>query len=301
MDWIKNLNEAITYMEEHMTEDIKYKQVAKIACCSSYHFQRMFAHIAGVPLSEYIRRRKMSLAAVDLQDRGMKIIDIAFKYGYSSPTAFNRAFQSVHGIAPSRVKKGGALLKSYPPVSFKLIAKGVEELEFRIEQKEAIRLLGVSTPLAQDFEEACERFWLKVLTEGSPEGFIDAEGSLLNDLNKICNAAPEGAFGIIIDGDEMPEKDWTYEDCRYFIGMPSTFAQDKFEEFIIPALTWAIFPGSSFFSDEIKTLDERIYTEWLPTSGYEFVEGFDVHFIPPTDALENAAFEIWVPVRKKQG
>ena len=115
MEWIERLNEAIGYIEEHLTEEIDMEQLGRIACCSSYHFQRMFTYMAGVPLSEYIRRRKMSLAAVDLQGKDMKIIDAAYKYGYSSPTAFNRAFQSVHGIAPSALKKEGISVKSFPP------------------------------------------------------------------------------------------------------------------------------------------------------------------------------------------
>ena len=105
MDWIELLNSAINYIEAHITVEPDYDQLAKIACCSTYHFQRMFAYMAGVPLSEYIRRRKMSLAAVDLQGSDEKIVDLALKYGYASPTAFNRAFQSIHGIAPSALKK----------------------------------------------------------------------------------------------------------------------------------------------------------------------------------------------------
>jgi len=126
MDWIENLNKAIIYMEEHMTEEIDYVQVAKIACCSSYHFQRMFAYIAGIPLAEYIRRRKMSLAVIDLLDGKEKVIDIALKYGYSSPTAFNRAFQSIHGIAPSHIKESSGSLKNYPAISFELIINTLE-------------------------------------------------------------------------------------------------------------------------------------------------------------------------------
>lgn len=101
----------------------------------------MFVYIAGIPLSEYIRRRRMSLAAVDLQTGTEKIIDIGMKYGYSSPTAFNRAFQSVRGIAPSLAKKGGAPMKSFPPISFKITIKGVEELNYRIEEKTAFRIV----------------------------------------------------------------------------------------------------------------------------------------------------------------
>ena len=124
MEWIERLNEAIGYMEEHLLDGIDYEQLGRIACCSSYHFQRMFTYMAGVPLSEYIRRRKMSLAAVDLQGKDMKIIDVAGKYGYSSPTAFNRAFQSVHGIAPSAVRNEGVPVKSFPAFTFQISVIG---------------------------------------------------------------------------------------------------------------------------------------------------------------------------------
>lgn len=141
MEWIERLNDAIGYIEEHLTEEMDYEQLGQIACCSSYHFQRMFTYMAGITLSEYIRRRKMSLAAVDLQGKSMKIIDVAGKYGYNSPTAFNRAFQSVHGIAPSAVKNGGVSVKSFPPIVFKITVKGVEEMNYRIETKEAFRIV----------------------------------------------------------------------------------------------------------------------------------------------------------------
>ena len=130
MDWIERLNKAINYLEEHIREDIDLEQTAKIACCSTYHFQRMFTYMAGIPLSEYIRRRRMSLAAADLQRSDAKIVDIALKYGYTSPTAFNRAFQSVHKITPSAAKKAGTSIKSYPPISFKIMIKGVEEMNY---------------------------------------------------------------------------------------------------------------------------------------------------------------------------
>ncbi len=114
MEWVDNLNKAIDYIEKHLTEEIDCNILARIACCSSFHFQRMFAYIAGVTLYEYIRTRRMALAAVDLQNKKDKIIDIAFKYGYDSPTAFNRAFKNVHKVAPSAARKEGTVLKAYP-------------------------------------------------------------------------------------------------------------------------------------------------------------------------------------------
>ena len=147
MDWIERRNKAMEYLEERMTEEISYEKAARIACCSAYHFQRMFAYMANVPLSEYIRRRRMSLAAEDLQSSDEKIVDIALKYGYASPTAFNRAFQGVHGVAPSLVKKGNVSVKAYPPLSFTITIKGAVGLDYRIEEKKAFRVIGVCLSL----------------------------------------------------------------------------------------------------------------------------------------------------------
>jgi len=303
MDWIERLNKAIAFMEEHMTEEIDYVQVAKIAHCSSFHFQRMFAYIAGVPLSEYIRRRKMSLAALDLQRGNDKVINIALKYGYTSPTAFNRAFQNVHGIAPSRVKEEGATLKSYPPISFKLIAKGVKEMEFRIEKKDAIRVLGVSTPLSSDatkaYEEA-EALWLKVFTEGAPtdkHGHLLGNGTICDELNAACGPEYDGFFGI-----EIEHNDGT---SKYIIAVASALPEHgSLKEYTIPTHTWAVFPRKNFFAEDYAeaesaiNFEERLYTEWLPTSGYEIADSLDVHFLFATTDLENAPFEQWLPVKK---
>lgn len=195
MDWITRLNNTIDYIEEHLTQSIDYNTLAQIACCSSFHYQRMFAYMASVPLSEYIRRRRMTLAVADLQN-GEKIIDVALKYGYASPTAFNRAFQSVHGVAPSLVKNSGASLKSFSPVSFTITIKGAEEMEFRIEQKEAFRIVGISEPLSKDLEEnfkTVPTMWQNAGTSG-----------VLGKLIPMMNSQPMGVLGVSACGNESP-------------------------------------------------------------------------------------------------
>lgn len=160
----------MNYIEEHLTEEIDYNQVAKAACCSTYHFQRMFAYMADVPLSEYIRRRRMTMAAVDLQNDDVKIIDLALKYRYSSPTAFNRAFQSVHGAAPSAVKAGGVSVKSFSPISFKITIKGAACMDYKIEKKEAFRIIGIGEPLEKEIEKnfgIVPQMWQKAATNGT--------------------------------------------------------------------------------------------------------------------------------------
>lgn len=153
MEWVDKLNKSLEYIEEHLTDEINYEELSKIADCSSYHYQRMFTYLAGIPLAEYIRRRKMSLAAVDLQNGNERIIDIAKKYGYNSPTAFNRAFQSFHGVTPSSMREKGTPVKSFSPIVFSIAVKGAHELDYRIETKKSFRILGVSAPLDNDLEK----------------------------------------------------------------------------------------------------------------------------------------------------
>ena len=281
MEWIERLNDAVGYIEEHLTEEIDYERLGKIACCSSYHFQRMFTYMAGVPLSEYIRRRRMSLAAVDLQSTGIKIIDVAGKYGYNSPTAFNRAFQSVHGIAPSAVKNEGVSVKSFPPVSFKLIVKGVEEMNYRIETKAAFRIVGVSVPLEKDIEKnfaVIPRKWQETAVNGT-----------LQKLTGLMDTQPMGVLGVSTCNDTEP---W-----RYYIAVASSQTDRDLEEYTVPAATWAVFPGTGT-NQSIQDLERRIVTEWLPTSGYEYGNAPDVEVYLNPDP-QNAQYEVWIPVVRK--
>ncbi len=282
MEWIERLNEAIGYMEEHLLDGIDYEQLGRIACCSSYHFQRMFTYMAGVPLSEYIRRRKMSLAAVDLQGKDMKIIDVAGKYGYSSPTAFNRAFQSVHGIAPSAVRNEGVPVKSFPAITFKITVKGVEEMNYRIEKKEAFRIVGVSVPLYQEIEKnftVIPPKWQEISMDGT-----------LQRLIGMMDAQPMGVLGVSVCNDREP---W-----RYYISVATSQAADGLEEYTIPAATWAVFPGEGT-NESIQELERRIVTEWLPTFGYEYGDAADAEVYLNPDP-QNAKYEVWIPVVKKQ-
>lgn len=281
MEWIERLNDAISYIEKHLTDEIDYEQLGQIACCSSYHFQRMFTYMAGIPLSEYIRRRKMSLAAVDLQSTDMKIIDAAGKYGYQSPTAFNRAFQSVHGTPPSSVKNEGITVKSFPPITFKITVKGVEEMNYRIETKEAFRIVGVSVPLHQDIEKnftVIPPMWEKVSRDGT-----------LQRMAALMDTPPMGVLGVSSCNETEP---W-----RYYIAVSSSQEKGDLEEYVVPAATWAIFSGEGT-NQSIQELERRIVTEWLPTSGYEYGNAPDVEVYLNPDP-ENAQYEVWIPVVKK--
>lgn len=281
MEWVERLNDSMRYIEEHLTEEMDYEQLGRIACCSSYHFQRMFTYMAGITLSEYVRRRKMSLAAVDLQGGKEKIVDIAEKYGYHSPTAFNRAFQGVHGIAPSAVRSEGVSVKSFPPLAFTIAVKGAEEMNYRIETKESFRIVGVSAPLQQEVEKnfmVVPQMWQDAVTNGTIE-----------KLAGLMDTPPMGLLGVSACGNE--------EQWKYFIAVSSTKKAEGFEEYQIPASAWAIFPGSGT-NQSIQELEQRIISEWLPTSGYEYANAPDVEVYLNPDP-QNAQYEVWIPVTKK--
>ena len=142
MEWLRKLSAAIDYIENHLDGDISYDEAAKIACCSTFYFQRVFSYVAGVSLSEYIRRRKMTQAAFDLQRTGAKVIDIALKYGYASPTSFNRAFQSVHNITPAAARSIGNTFNAYPAIRFSVQVSGETAMSYHITQKQAMRMGG---------------------------------------------------------------------------------------------------------------------------------------------------------------
>lgn len=279
MEWIERLNRAVEYLEEHL-EEPDPREAAKIACCSPYHFQRMFGLLAGVPLSEYLRRRKMSRAAADLQG-GERIVDAAVKYGYSSPTAFNRAFQAVHGLPPSAAKTPGAVLKSYPPLRFAITVQGVEKMEYRIEKRDAFRIVGVSAPLGKDMEESFQyvpQLWGRAAADGT-----------IPRLAALMDGEPRGMLGVC-DG---------LDSSKYYIAVASSApAGEGLEEYTVPAFTWAVFPGKGDTAATIQELERRVVTEWLPTSGYEYAEGPDVEvYLDP----ECTRFEVWIPVAKAKG
>ncbi len=220
---------------------------------------------------------------IEILNQAINYIDAAEKYGYSSPTAFNRAFQSIHGIAPSAIKTEGVSVKSFPPITFKLTVKGVEEMEYRIETKDAFRIVGVSVPLEKEIEKnfaVIPSKWQEISMNGT-----------LQKLTGMMNAEPMGVLGVSTCNEEEP---W-----RYYIAVSSSKDREEWEEYTVPAATWAIFSGSGT-NQSIQELEQRIVTEWLPTSGYEYGSAPDIEvYLNPDPA--NAQYEVWIPVVKKQG
>ena len=277
MDWLEHWNKALDYLEENLDGEISLEELGRLAGCSPYHFQRMFSYLAGVPLKEYIRRRRMTRAAADLR-AGDKVLDVALRYGYDSPTAFNRAFQAVHGLPPSQAKRPGARLKSHPPLRFAITVQGVEEMEYRIEKRGPFRVVGVSAPLNKDMGEnfrLVPELWGRAAADGT-----------IPRLAGLMDGEPRGLLGVC-DG---------VDSARYYIAAASNApAGEGLEEYTVPAFTWAVFPGTGDGPAAIQALERRVVAEWLPTSGYEYAEGPDVEvYLDP----ECTRFEVWIPVVK---
>lgn len=280
MEWLKRLNHSLDYIEKNLAGEIDYGIAAQKAYCSSYYFQRMFAYLSGITLSEYIRRRRMSVAAADLES-GEKVIDVALKYGYQSPTAFNRAFQAVHGLPPSKAGKGSTL-KLFPRISFKITVKGVEEMNYKIEKESAFRIIGLSRPLEPDMEKnfkVIPDVWAKASADG-----------VLAALCTKMDGQPKGVLGV-----SVCEKE---DDMKYMIAVASSAPKGGYDEYTVPETTWAKFNGRGT-GVSIQVLLKQIMTEWMPNSGYEYDMGAPEIELYLDDSATDMEYEVWVPVIKK--
>ncbi|MBU9722432.1 MULTISPECIES: AraC family transcriptional regulator [Bacillaceae] len=281
MDSLENMNGAINYIEDNLEGDIDFKVVAMIAQCSEYHFKRMFSFLAGVSLSEYIRRRRLTLAAFELKDRDLKVIDVAMKYGYGSPDSFTRAFQIIHGVTPSEAREHGHSLKAFPRMTFQLTIKGGTEMNYRIEKKTAFRIVG----------------WKKrvklVPTGTNPEigeMWESISDETYTQIEELSDLEPSGIINVCAnfseDGVENGELD-------YYIAAATTKpCPEGLDELQIDGYSWAVFEVEGDW-EKVQDTWGRIYSEWFPSSGYEHVEG------PEILGSKDNKSEIWMPVVKK--
>ncbi len=288
MDWLNQLNDALRYLEEHLDGEIDLEQAAKLACTSSFHFQRMFSYMANVPLAEYIRRRRMTKAAFDLQNTDDKVLDVALRYGYDSPTAFNRAFHSVHGIPPSAARQEGARLKAYHPISFQISIRGEAEMNYRIETKDSFRIVGAKlacpwTPEKEEGFSEVPKFWMEEGRKGT-----------IPKLCMLMDREPMGVLGVSV-GDWQTAGSFDY----YIAASSSHLPPEGMESYEVPACTWAIFECKGPMPASIQKMQKRIMTEWLPGSGYRYADAPDIEQYTEGDqSSEDYLCYIWVPVVK---
>jgi AraC family transcriptional regulator len=289
MDLLKNMNDAMKYIEENLTDEIDFKMVARLAHCSEYHFKRMFSFLAGIPLSEYIRRRRLSLAALELTNSQIKVIDVAMKYGYHSPDSFTRAFLHLHGVTPSEARNNGQPLKAYPLMTFQLSIRGGNELNYRIEQKEAFSIVGIMKRVPIIFEgenPEITAMWQSLTMEK------------IDQLKELSNVEPKGMIQASTNFSEgrMEEKG----ELDQYIGVATTQeCPENFSKLEVPALTWAVFESTGPFPHTLQETWGRIYSEWFPSSNYQVTEGPEILSIRTKDLTSSSVkCEIWIPILK---
>ena len=283
MEWLDRMNGVIAYIESHLTESISYESAAQIACCSVYHLQRMFPYLTGVTLSEYIRRRRLTLAAFELQDRNCKVIDVSLKYGYDSPEAFSRAFKKLHGMMPSAVRNAGVSLKAYPKMTFHIAIKGDKEMNYRMIQREEFQVFGLSATISTNQEKAFRQV---------PEFFRKCdEEHVPDEINALLGRFHDNHTLSAIY--HQTEDSYQYMLCQF---LPKGLSiPDKFTVLTVPQSTWAIFDVPDC---EMQEMWKRIWSEWFPTSGYEAVNGVSFEMYYGLASHGNVFGEIWIPVQK---
>ena len=290
MDSLEKMNDALSYIEDNIIYEIDYKEIARLALCSEYHFQRMFSFLAGVTLAEYIRHRRLTIAAFEVNNSNVRIMDIAVKYGYSSADSFSRAFQNLHGITPTEARESGKSLKAYPRMTFQLTIKGGSEMNYRLEQKEAFKIIGIKKRVPIIFNGVnpeIAAMWQS----------LDMETIL--KLKEISNVEPMGILSASTNfsEDRMEERG----ELDHYIGVATTKeCSDDLIKLEIPALTWAVFESVGPFPETLQDVWGRIYSEWLPLSNYEVTPGPEILWNEQKDTTSPTfKSEIWIPVVKK--
>lgn len=285
MDWLTHMNRAMDYIESHLQDEADYDAIARIACCPQGLFPRIFAVLAGLPLSEYLRRRRLSQAALDLCATDDRVIDIALRYGYDSPDAFTAAFRRQHGASPTEARHG-ATLKAFPKLTFSLTLKGDVEMNYRIEQKPAFRAIGrsvVTTNAGQQNNLSIPAFWQQCDGDG-----VLARLRALGAASAVTGAHLLGlCYGAMNDG--------TF---HYMIGVGAAgdAVPEGLEALDVPASTWAVFEAVGPLPQAIQALWQRVMGEFLTGGAYRHAGTPDFELYYPGANDENYRSEVWVPV-----
>lgn len=290
MDTLTSMNKALEYIEENLTDELDYSQISKIAFCSEYHFKRMFSFLAGISLSEYIRRRRLTLAASELKNKNLRIIDIAVKYGYISADSFSRAFQNLHGILPSEARKEDAQIKAYPKMTFQLSIKGGNEMNYKIVEKQSFKIVGFKKRVSMVFKGIN-------LEIADMTSLLTPE--IIKQLKSISNVEP---LGIISASTNFSEERMEGKgELDHYIGVASNSDDTaSFDVLNVNSGTWAVFEAIGPFPETLQDVWGRIYSEWFPSSGYESVIGPEILWNEnPDTGNPKYKSQIWIPVRKK--
>ena len=289
MDWTQGLQNAIDYIEEHLTDELNFEIIATQSGFSSFYFQRIFNILCDCSLGEYIRKRRLTLAGNELTATNAKVIDIALKYGYDSPESFTRAFSKFHGITPSEAKKNNSILKSFSRLSVEINLKGGNIMNYKIVKKDSFKILEkVSHQSIDDSQNknTIPDFWTQSHQDGTVTKLLD----LAIDSTTI--------FGVCYAN--TPNNKETFEYSIAALCDDNTVAPSGFRIKEIPTRTWAIFECIGPMPKAMQNMWHKICAEFFPTANYEPTYEMDIEAYPAgVMSSPDYRSEIWVPVKEK--
>lgn len=286
MNWVESIQKSIDYVELNLLEDITIENVAKQANTSTFHFQRTFAILTGQSVGEYVRRRRLTLAAQDLCRTNCKIIDLAFKYRYDTPEAFTKAFRRQHGISPSEARKYGGKLTFYERLIIQVILKGADPMKWNVVEKGSFHVMGVKREFSYEHGEnsiGIPKFWAEVNANGTSE-----------TLSKLNNGSIRGLLGVCAANESNPKQVMDYWVAVDFDGE----VPEGMECLTIPASKWVVFEVICPMPGAIQDVWNKIYSEWFPGSGYTHANAPEFELYPEGNPSSPDYYsEIWIPVK----
>ena len=303
MDWITGIQRAIDYIEGNLTETIDYEEVAKQCYSSSYHFQRVFSILCGFTLGEYIRNRRLTLAGRELATTNAKVIDVALKYGYESPDSFAKAFQKFHGILPSQARNNGSNLKSFSRLVLKFSLEGGTTMNYRIETKPALTLLGYKkrfsgTPYDESRQHQEGAFFKT--TRAHQWLLKGMSNDKMSDYCVLSNFDDDGYDFYISVTTDAYERENLYNSEVTGINFMHKFG---FEEIVIPERTYLVFETekTKMPIPEYFEIRKQIAAEWLSNDEYQIVNAPElaVYHWGIIGGYAGRTIEIWIPIEKK--
>ncbi|WP_251862319.1 AraC family transcriptional regulator [Clostridium sp. Marseille-Q2269] len=286
---LENLNTVLEYIEQHLTEDIKNHKLELITGVSDYHFRRIFSFLSGISLSNYIRLRRLSKAAIELQ-QGASITETAFKYGYQSIEGFSRAFKEWFGISPSNVSEA-IEFKLFSKMSFQLTIRGGINMNYRIEEKSAFKLVGLSAKIPIQFNWENNKIKEKII-----DRFTEEQRQLLKNYR---NTQVKEVVNASYNFDEGRYNEKGFLD--HLIGSITTLDIDFPEQFTVinvPQNIWAIFKVEGPFPNALQDTWAKIFSEWLPSTDYQLVQAPEISFNYDFSDPKNIKSQIWIAVSK---
>ncbi|WAP59958.1 AraC family transcriptional regulator [Streptomyces sp. S465] len=287
---LKRLNQAMEHIERHLDQPIDVAELARIAATSEYHLRRMFSALAGMPLSEYIRRRRLTLAGAEVLAARETLLEIAVRYGYGSGEAFARAFRAMHGVGPGEARRTGATLSSQPRMAFRLIVEGSSSMRHRIENKPDFAVVGLKARVP-------------LVHAGPNQAIMDfvrgIDPRTLERLEKLSDQEPHGIVAVCDDLD--PSRAEGTELDYYHGVVTSAAAPEGTTALAVPAGAWAVFTTSGPAPQAIQNLWRDVYTQWFPSNPYRGRPGPEILRTRLSPDTTEADAELWLPVEQVPG